>query len=54
MGPCQGAVCGPGLTHLLGWPAGSVRPPLFAPSLAEWISEDMGVANLRKPGRGGE
>lgn len=41
MGPCQGAVCGPGLAHLLGWSAVSVRPPLFAPSLGEWIADDV-------------
>ena len=29
MGPCQGRVCGPAVEHLLGWPAESVRPPLF-------------------------
>ena len=38
MGPCQGAVCGPALEHLLGWPPGSVRPPLFAPSLGAWMA----------------
>ena len=27
MGACQGRVCGPALEFLLGWPAGSVRPP---------------------------
>ncbi len=29
MGACQGRVCGPAVAHLLGWPADSVRPPLF-------------------------
>ena len=29
MGACQGRVCGPAVAHLLGWPAESVRPPLF-------------------------
>ena len=29
MGPCQGRICGPALAHLCGWPAASVRPPLF-------------------------
>ena len=43
MGPCQGAVCGPGLAHVLGWPAGSIRPPLFAPLLGEWISDEATV-----------
>ena len=32
MGPCQGRVCGPAVEHLLGWPAESVRPPLFPTS----------------------
>jgi hypothetical protein len=36
MGPCQGAVCGPALKHLLGWLPGSVRPPLHAPALGTW------------------
>jgi NADPH-dependent 2,4-dienoyl-CoA reductase/sulfur reductase-like enzyme len=27
MGACQGRVCGPALEFLLGWPAGTVRPP---------------------------
>ncbi len=36
MGACQGAVCGPLAQQLLGWPPGSVRPPLFAPLLSEW------------------
>ena len=39
MGPCQGAVCGPALEQLFGWSQGSVRPPLFAPSLGAWMSE---------------
>jgi NADPH-dependent 2,4-dienoyl-CoA reductase/sulfur reductase-like enzyme len=38
MGPCQGAVCGPALEQLFGWAPGSVRPPLFAPSLDAWMS----------------
>jgi NADPH-dependent 2,4-dienoyl-CoA reductase/sulfur reductase-like enzyme len=29
MGPCQGRICGPALEFLTGWPAESVRPPLF-------------------------
>lgn len=40
MGPCQGAVCGPALEHLFKWPPGSVRPPLFAPALGTWMSEE--------------
>ena len=34
MGPCQGRVCGPAVAHLLGWPAESVRPPLFPTAAA--------------------
>jgi NADPH-dependent 2,4-dienoyl-CoA reductase/sulfur reductase-like enzyme len=29
MGPCQGRVCGGAIEFLFGWPAGSVRPPIF-------------------------
>jgi NADPH-dependent 2,4-dienoyl-CoA reductase/sulfur reductase-like enzyme len=29
MGPCQGRVCGAALEFLFGWPADTVRPPLF-------------------------
>lgn len=29
MGPCQGRVCGGAVEFLLGWKAGSVRPPVF-------------------------
>ncbi len=29
MGPCQARVCGPAVDFLCGWPAESVRPPLF-------------------------
>jgi NADPH-dependent 2,4-dienoyl-CoA reductase/sulfur reductase-like enzyme len=39
MGPCQGMTCGPALQHLFGWDTGSVRPPLFAPSLRSWIGD---------------
>lgn len=41
MGPCQGAVCGPALEHLLGWAPGSVRPPLFAPALGSWMPDEI-------------
>lgn len=41
MGPCQGAVCGPALEHLFGWPPGSIRPPLFAPALGRWMPEEF-------------
>jgi len=29
MGPCQGRICGPAAEFLLGWPAESIRPPIF-------------------------
>jgi D-hydroxyproline dehydrogenase subunit alpha len=45
MGPCQGMTCGPALQHLFGWDAGSVRPPLFAPSLRSWIGDEAGSAS---------
>jgi hypothetical protein len=38
MGPCQGAVCGPALMYLMGWPLGSVRPPLHSPALGAWTA----------------
>jgi D-hydroxyproline dehydrogenase subunit alpha len=34
MGACQGRICGPALSHLLGWPCDAVRPPLSPVSLA--------------------
>jgi NADPH-dependent 2,4-dienoyl-CoA reductase/sulfur reductase-like enzyme len=40
MGPCQGRVCGPAVAHLLGWPAESVRPPLF-PTAAANLARDV-------------
>jgi NADPH-dependent 2,4-dienoyl-CoA reductase/sulfur reductase-like enzyme len=40
MGACQGAVCGPIVQQLFGWPPGSVRPPLFAPLIREWLPDD--------------
>jgi len=44
MGPCQGAVCGPGLEHLYGWSPGSIRPPLLAPPLSAWMADVDDVA----------
>jgi len=29
MGPCQGRVCGAALETIFGWPADTVRPPLY-------------------------
>lgn len=40
MGACQGAVCGPIGQRLFGWETGSVRPPLFAPLVSEWLLDD--------------
>ena len=34
MGACQGRVCGPALGFLRGWPADTVRPPLFPAPMA--------------------
>ena len=39
MGPCQGRICGPALEHLCGWPAGSVRPPIFPTRLENLLDE---------------
>lgn len=40
MGPCQGRICGPALEHLCGWPAASVRPPIFPTRLENLL--DLG------------
>ncbi len=42
MGACQGRVCGPAVAHLLGWPADSVRPPLF-PTAAGNLARHSGT-----------
>ncbi len=39
MGPCQGRVCGPILTFLLGWTAEPSRPPIYPVRLATLIAE---------------
>ena len=49
MGACQGAVCGPIVQQILGWPPGSVRPPLLAPLLGAWHSESPPVAPPSPP-----
>jgi len=41
MGPCQGRICGPAVAHLLGWPAESVRLPLFPAPAAVLAGRDM-------------
>jgi NADPH-dependent 2,4-dienoyl-CoA reductase/sulfur reductase-like enzyme len=38
MGPCQGRICGAALAFLRGWPAPSVRPPLFPVPVASLAS----------------
>jgi thioredoxin reductase len=40
MGPCQGAVCGAACQTLFGWQANTVRPPLGAPSVADWMADE--------------
>jgi NADPH-dependent 2,4-dienoyl-CoA reductase/sulfur reductase-like enzyme len=40
MGPCQGRVCGPALSFLYGFEAGTVRPPLVPVALS--VLEDEG------------
>lgn len=44
MGPCQGRVCGPALTHLRGWEADRVRPPLRVSTLGVLASRGKGPA----------
>ncbi len=38
MGPCQGRICGPATEFLFGWPANSVRPPMFPALVASLTS----------------
>jgi hypothetical protein len=38
MGPCQGRICGGAIEFLLGWPAESVRPPVFPVKVGSLIS----------------
>ena len=40
MGPCQGRVCGGAAKFLLGWDAGSVRPPLFPARIAAFTRDN--------------
>lgn len=39
MGPCQGRVCGPAVSFLLGFPPTSVRPPLYPIPVGTWRDE---------------
>ncbi|MEO6725934.1 MAG: FAD-dependent oxidoreductase [Blastocatellia bacterium] len=39
MGPCQGRVCGAAIEFLLGWPAESVRPPVFPVKVGSLIND---------------
>ena len=45
MGACQGRVCGPAVAHLLGWPAESIRPPLFPTAAGNLARVDAIRAN---------
>ncbi len=40
MGECQGAVCGPACSALFGWQMNAPRPPLGAPLLEQFASND--------------
>lgn len=40
MGPCQGRICGGAIEFLLGWPAESVRPPIFPVKVGSLIQRD--------------
>lgn len=40
MGPCQARICGPALEFLRGWPADSVRPPVFPARMESLLGSD--------------
>ena len=39
MGPCQGRICGGAIEYLFGWPAESIRPPVFPVKVGSLIHE---------------
>lgn len=39
MGPCQGRICGPILAQLRGWPAESIRPPVFPTTIKTLMAD---------------
>ena len=41
MGPCQGRICGGAIEFLLGWPAESVRPPVFPVKVGSLIQHNQ-------------
>ena len=45
MGPCQGRICGPATSFLLGWEHGTVRSPLVPTPLSGLELEDQAVGN---------
>ncbi len=44
MGPCQGRICGGAIEFLLGWPAESVRPPVFPVKVGSLIQSGAKTA----------
>lgn len=47
MGPCQGRVCGAATEFLCGWPADSVRPPVFPVALANLVAPSENKVPMR-------
>lgn len=43
MGPCQGRICGGAIEFLLGWPAESVRPPIFPVRIGSLLQRDAAL-----------
>jgi D-hydroxyproline dehydrogenase subunit alpha len=39
MGPCQGRICGGAIEFLFGWPAESIRPPVFPVKVGSLIKD---------------
>ncbi len=48
MGPCQGRICGGAIEFLLGWPAESVRPPVFPVKVGSLIQSKAKLASAGK------
>jgi NADPH-dependent 2,4-dienoyl-CoA reductase/sulfur reductase-like enzyme len=46
MGPCQGRICSGAIEFLLGWPAESVRPPVFPVKVGSLIQPQAKTANV--------
>jgi len=46
MGPCQGRICGGAVDFLLGWPAESIRPPVFPVKVGSLIQREVKTAGV--------